>query len=73
MHYFNNHNDSKIDIYESLSLIICAPVLSAFPLCEMTEEDLIQNPLFCKLLATLSQHVDRTGLTQHLRRDLEKV
>ncbi|KAG1931681.1 HAUS augmin-like complex subunit 4 [Pimephales promelas] len=48
-------------------------VLSAFPLCEMTEEDLIQNPLFCKLLATLSQHVDRTGLTQHLRRDLEKA
>lgn len=48
-------------------------VLSAFPLCEMAEEDLIQNPLFCKLLATLSQHVDRTGLTQHLRRDLEKA
>ncbi|XDV21557.1 hypothetical protein PO909_026640, partial [Leuciscus waleckii] len=48
-------------------------VLSAFPLCEMTEEDLIQNPQFCKLLATLSQHVDRTGLTQHLRRDLEKA
>ncbi|KAK7163873.1 hypothetical protein R3I94_002552 [Phoxinus phoxinus] len=48
-------------------------VLSAFPLCEMTEEDLIQNPQFCKLLATLSQHVDRTGLTQHPRRDLEKA
>ncbi|KAK9975424.1 hypothetical protein ABG768_023466 [Culter alburnus] len=48
-------------------------VLSAFPLCQMTEEDLIQNPQFCKLLATLSQHVDRTGLTQHLRRDLEKA
>lgn len=48
-------------------------VLAAFPLCQMTEEDLIQNPQFCKLLATLSQHVDRTGLTQHLRRDLEKA
>ncbi|XP_051981465.1 HAUS augmin-like complex subunit 4 isoform X3 [Xyrauchen texanus] len=48
-------------------------VLAAFPLCQMTEGDLIQNPLFCKLLATLSQHVDRTGLTQHLRRDLEKA
>ncbi|XP_077078872.1 HAUS augmin-like complex subunit 4 isoform X2 [Siphateles boraxobius] len=48
-------------------------VLSAFPLCQMTEEDLTQNPLFCKLLASLSQHVDRTGLTQHLRRDLEKA
>ncbi|XP_051541144.1 HAUS augmin-like complex subunit 4 [Myxocyprinus asiaticus] len=48
-------------------------VLAAFPLCQMTEGDLIQNPLFCKLLATLSQHVDKTGLTQHLRRDLEKA
>lgn len=57
-----------------MSLSPSAPlVLSAFPLCQMTEEDLIQNPQFCKLLATLSQHVDRTGLTQHLRRDLEKV
>uniref|UniRef100_A0A672K9P9 HAUS augmin-like complex, subunit 7 n=1 Tax=Sinocyclocheilus grahami TaxID=75366 RepID=A0A672K9P9_SINGR len=48
-------------------------VLAAFPLCGISEEDLIQNPQFCKLLATLSQHVDRTGLTQHLRRDREKV
>ncbi len=42
-------------------------------LCHISEEDLIQNPQFCKLLATLSHHVDRTGLTQHLRRDREKV
>ncbi|XP_066517920.1 HAUS augmin-like complex subunit 4 [Hoplias malabaricus] len=48
-------------------------VLSAFPLCPLTEEDLIQNPLFCKLLATLSQHVDRTGLTFQLRKELEKA
>ncbi|RXN23658.1 HAUS augmin-like complex subunit 4 [Labeo rohita] len=48
-------------------------VLAAFPLCQISEEDLIQNPQFCKLLATLSQHVDRTGLTQHLRRDREKA
>ncbi|XP_065106139.1 HAUS augmin-like complex subunit 4 [Paramisgurnus dabryanus] len=48
-------------------------VLAAFPLCHMTEEDLIQNPLLCKLLATLSQHVDRTGLTQQLKKDLEKA
>ncbi|XP_060718885.1 HAUS augmin-like complex subunit 4 [Tachysurus vachellii] len=48
-------------------------VLSAFPLCHLTEDDLIQNPLFCKLLATLSQHVDRTGLTLPLRKELEKA
>ncbi|XP_016339955.1 HAUS augmin-like complex subunit 4 isoform X2 [Sinocyclocheilus anshuiensis] len=48
-------------------------VLAAFPLCRISEEDLIQNPQFCKLLATLSQHVDRAGLTQHLRRDREKA
>ncbi|KAI5089121.1 HAUS augmin-like complex subunit 4 [Silurus meridionalis] len=48
-------------------------VLSAFPLCHLTEDDLTQNPLFCKLLATLSQHVDRTGLTLPLRKELEKA
>ncbi|XP_060769161.1 HAUS augmin-like complex subunit 4 [Neoarius graeffei] len=48
-------------------------VLSAFPLCDLNEDDLIQNPLFCKLLATLSQHVDRTGLTLPLRKELEKA
>ncbi|XP_067296462.1 HAUS augmin-like complex subunit 4 [Pseudorasbora parva] len=48
-------------------------VLSALPLCPVTEDDLLHNPQFCKLLATLSQHVDRTGLTHHLRRDLEKA
>lgn len=44
-----------------------------FPLCDLNEDDLIQNPLFCKLLATLAQHVDRTGLTLPLRKELEKV
>lgn len=48
-------------------------VLAAFPLCSLTEEDLTQNPLFCKLLATLSQHVDHTGLSLHLRKELEKA
>ncbi|TRY57161.1 hypothetical protein DNTS_003259 [Danionella cerebrum] len=48
-------------------------ILTAFPLCGMSEEDLILNPQFCTLLAALSQHVDRTGLTQLLRRDLEKA
>ncbi|XP_034020842.1 HAUS augmin-like complex subunit 4 [Thalassophryne amazonica] len=48
-------------------------VLTSFPLCDMTEEDLIQNPQFCKLLATLAQHVDPTGLTVPLRAELEKA
>ncbi|XP_010876091.1 HAUS augmin-like complex subunit 4 [Esox lucius] len=48
-------------------------VLASFPLCELTEEDLTQNPLFCKLLATMSQHVDHTGLTVTLKRELEKA
>lgn len=48
-------------------------VFSAFPLCLLAEEDLIQNPLFSKLLATLSQHVDHTGLTLHLKKELLEV
>lgn len=48
-------------------------VLASFPLCQLTEEDLTQNPQFCKLLATLSQHVDHTGLTNTLKRELEKA
>lgn len=48
-------------------------VLASFPLCDITEEDLTQNPQFCKLLATLSQHVDRTGLTGPLKTELDKV
>uniref|UniRef100_A0A3Q4H7D6 HAUS augmin-like complex, subunit 4 n=1 Tax=Neolamprologus brichardi TaxID=32507 RepID=A0A3Q4H7D6_NEOBR len=48
-------------------------VLASFPLCHMTEEDLIQNPQFCKLLATLAQHVDQTGLTAPLKTELDKV
>nr|XP_020471951.1 HAUS augmin-like complex subunit 4 [Monopterus albus] len=48
-------------------------VLASFPLCDMTEEDLIQNPQFCKLLATLAQHVDQTGLTVPLKTELDKV
>lgn len=39
----------------------------------MTEEDLTQNPQFCKLLATLAQHVDPTGLTVPLKAELDKV
>ncbi|XP_018529757.1 HAUS augmin-like complex subunit 4 [Lates calcarifer] len=48
-------------------------VLASFPLCDMTEEDLTQNPQFCKLLATLAQHVDQTGLTVSLKAELEKA
>ncbi|XP_054457650.1 HAUS augmin-like complex subunit 4 [Anoplopoma fimbria] len=48
-------------------------VLASFPLCDITEEDLTQNPQFCKLLATLSQHVDRNGLTVPLKTELEKA
>lgn len=48
-------------------------VLASVPLCDVTEEDLTQNPQFCKLLATLSQHVDRTGLTVPLKTELDKV
>ncbi|XP_078131614.1 HAUS augmin-like complex subunit 4 [Sander vitreus] len=48
-------------------------VLASFPLCDITEEDLTQNPQFCKLLATLAQHVDQTGLTVPLKTELEKA
>uniref|UniRef100_UPI0037E75763 HAUS augmin-like complex subunit 4 n=1 Tax=Semicossyphus pulcher TaxID=241346 RepID=UPI0037E75763 len=48
-------------------------ILASFPLCDITEEDLTQNPQFCKLLATLAQHVDRTGLTVPLKTELDKA
>ncbi|KAK2862696.1 hypothetical protein Q5P01_002229 [Channa striata] len=48
-------------------------VLASFPLCDITEEDLTQNPQFCKLLATLAQHVNQTGLTVPLKTELEKA
>ncbi|XP_077356459.1 HAUS augmin-like complex subunit 4 isoform X2 [Festucalex cinctus] len=46
-------------------------VLASFPLCDMTEEDLRQNPQFCKLLTCLAHHVDKTGLTTSLKTELE--
>lgn len=49
------------------------PVLASFPLCDMTEDDLSQNPQFCMLLASLTQHVDPTGLTLPLKAELDKV
>ncbi|KAM9424143.1 HAUS augmin-like complex subunit 4 [Pholidichthys leucotaenia] len=48
-------------------------VLASFPLCDLTEGDLTQNPQFCKLLVTLAQHVDPTGLTVPLKTELEKA
>uniref|UniRef100_A0A3Q2CN09 HAUS augmin-like complex, subunit 4 n=1 Tax=Cyprinodon variegatus TaxID=28743 RepID=A0A3Q2CN09_CYPVA len=45
--------------------------LASFPLCDATEEDLTQNPHFSKLLATLSQHVDKSGLTVSLKTELD--
>ncbi|XP_019128994.1 HAUS augmin-like complex subunit 4 [Larimichthys crocea] len=48
-------------------------VLASFPLCDLTEEDLTQNPQFCKLLATLTQHLDQTGLTVPLKTELDKA
>ncbi|XP_059210920.1 HAUS augmin-like complex subunit 4 [Centropristis striata] len=48
-------------------------VLASFPLCDITEDDLTQNPQFCKLLATLAQHVDQSGLTVPLKAELEKA
>ncbi|KAJ4948673.1 hypothetical protein JOQ06_020203 [Pogonophryne albipinna] len=48
-------------------------VLASFPLCDITEEDLTQNAQFCKLLATLAQHVDQSGLTVPLKTELEKA
>ncbi|KAM8746950.1 HAUS augmin-like complex subunit 4 [Acanthopagrus schlegelii] len=48
-------------------------VLASFPLCDIAEQDLTQNPQFCKLLATLSQHVDQTGLTVPLKTELDKA
>ncbi|XP_077399658.1 HAUS augmin-like complex subunit 4 [Vanacampus margaritifer] len=46
-------------------------VLASFPLCDLTEEDLRQNPQFCKLLTSLAHYVDKTGLTNSLKKELE--
>uniref|UniRef100_A0A3B3BII8 HAUS augmin-like complex, subunit 4 n=2 Tax=Oryzias melastigma TaxID=30732 RepID=A0A3B3BII8_ORYME len=48
-------------------------VLASFPLCDVTEDDLTQNPQFCKLLVILAKHMDRTGLTASLKAELEKA
>ncbi|KAL2095206.1 hypothetical protein ACEWY4_009925 [Coilia grayii] len=48
-------------------------VLKAFPSADLTEDDLSQNPQFCKLLAKLSEHVDSTGLPESRRKQLAKA
>ncbi|XP_061565992.1 HAUS augmin-like complex subunit 4 [Cololabis saira] len=48
-------------------------VLASFPLCDLTEGDLTQNPQFCKLLVSLTQHVDKTGLSVQLKTELDKA
>ncbi|XP_054914610.1 HAUS augmin-like complex subunit 4 isoform X2 [Poeciliopsis prolifica] len=48
-------------------------VLASLPPCDVTEEVLTQNPQFCKLLATLTQHLDKSGLTVQLKADLDRA
>lgn len=55
------------------ALALSLPVLASFPFCDITEEDLTSNPQLCGLLATLTQHLDRTGLTVPLKTELDKV
>ncbi|XP_033085204.1 HAUS augmin-like complex subunit 4 [Trachypithecus francoisi] len=39
------------------------------PPCNLSKEDLLQNPYFSKLLLTLSQHVDESGLSLTLAKE----
>lgn len=40
-----------------------------FPPCNLSEEDLLQNPHFSQLLLSLSQHVDESGLSLSLGKE----
>lgn len=40
-----------------------------FPPCSLSEEDLIQNPYFSKLLLSVSKHVDESGLSLTLAKE----
>lgn len=44
-----------------------------FPPCNLSEEDLLQNPYFSKLLLSLSQHVDESGLSLTLAEEQAQV
>ncbi|KAM9835445.1 HAUS augmin-like complex subunit 4 isoform X1 [Syngnathus typhle] len=48
-------------------------VLASFLLCDMTEEDLRQNPKFCELLTSLAHRVDKTGLSAPLKTEVERA
>lgn len=48
-------------------------VLASFLPRRVAQEDLTQNPRFFKLLAMLSQHVECSGLTATLKRELEQA
>ncbi|XP_050999029.1 HAUS augmin-like complex subunit 4 [Acomys russatus] len=44
-----------------------------FPPCSLSEEDLIQNPYFSKLLLSISKHVDESGLSLSLAKEQAQV
>ncbi|XP_039618614.1 HAUS augmin-like complex subunit 4 [Polypterus senegalus] len=48
-------------------------VLSSFPFCDLNEDDLAQNPMFARLLSTLSQQLDETGLSVQVKKELQKA
>jgi hypothetical protein len=43
------------------------------PPCNLSEEDLLQNPHFSQLLLSLSQHVDESGLSLTLAKEQAQV
>lgn len=43
------------------------------PPCNLSEEDLLQNPHFSKLLLGLSQHMDESGLSLTLAKEQAQV
>ncbi|XP_069881079.1 HAUS augmin-like complex subunit 4 isoform X1 [Dipodomys merriami] len=53
-----------------ISQQVCSKQL---PPCNLSEEDLLQNPYFSKLLLSLSQHVDESGLSLNLAKEQAQV
>ncbi|XP_033267453.1 HAUS augmin-like complex subunit 4 isoform X1 [Orcinus orca] len=45
------------------------PTSKQLPPCNLSEEDLLQNPHFSKLLLSLSQHMDESGLSLTLAKE----
>ncbi|XP_029437102.1 HAUS augmin-like complex subunit 4 isoform X2 [Rhinatrema bivittatum] len=48
-------------------------VCSRLPPCQVKEEDLSQNPQFTKLLLEISQHMDESGLSISLKKELDEA